>query len=81
MTQPAPETVSTESTQTGPTYADAIERASASLMFREPTLARTTKTARAIAARVVDALVDAGITRDTVTKPDVPQPLTLDVTS
>lgn len=58
-----------EPTATGPTYADAIERASAALMFREPVLARTGKTARAIATRVVDALIATNATQSSITKP------------
>ena len=77
MTQ---ETTETSTTDT-PTYADAIERGSAALMFREPQLARTTKTARAIVERVVDALVTAGITRESVVKPAVAQQETLDVSA
>ena len=73
MTQPdAPATVAPVA-PAGPTYADAVERVSAALMFREPVLARTGKTARLIAARAVDALVAAQITRETVTTPQVAQ--------
>lgn len=57
----------------GPTYADALERVSAALMFREPTLARTSKTARLIAERALDALIAAGGV--TFTKPTEPEQL------
>jgi hypothetical protein len=76
MTQPA-----TDSTTVGPTYADAVERVSAALMFREPTLARTSKTARLIATRAVDALVNAQVTVESVTIPVVAQQTTIDETN
>lgn len=57
------------STTDAPTYDKAMERAAAALMFREPQLARTTKTARAIAGRILDALIAADVTVETVTKP------------
>lgn len=66
-------------TQPNPTYADAIERASAALMFREPVLAKTGKTARAIATRVVDALVNSGATVEGITIPVAAQQQTIDV--
>ncbi len=68
----------TEPTATGPTYADAIERASAALMFREPVLARTGKTARAIATRIVDALIATNATTASVVKPDEATQTTID---
>lgn len=54
---------------TGPTYADAVERVSAALMFREPMLARTAKAATETAHRAINALIIAGAMVPTVQIP------------
>lgn len=81
MTTNTTETNDAEVAPKGPTYGDARRVAASALMFDEPALARTRKTAEVVAERVIDALIAANITAESVTKPVVGQQETLNVTA
>lgn len=68
------------STEKAPTYNDARRIGASALMFDEPPLARTRKTAEVVAERVVDALIAANFF-DTITKPVAAEQESLDVST
>jgi len=81
MTTQTTDSNAAEATPKGPTYNDARRVGASALLFDEPTLARTRKTAEVIAERVIDALIAANITVGSVTKPVAAQQEELNVTA